>query len=339
MSERSYEQPITIINALDSALVQKKIEEAVKEIGFNYRQQDDIIFGVEKLVSHVVEYATHSSIRFEHIFEGEKEGIQINVSSYGLRHFGVDFNGINQRFDGFEIGELREGPSGIWITAKKWLNKIQDANWQDYFLDTGAVTHAKPGEEYNGDAYYAKSWEGKGLIAVIDGLGHGEQASKAADSASGYIQEHAGQTIGALFKGVNQVCQATHGVVMAIAQFDWRLGKLTFASIGNIEAKVLKQQEKVHLPAVRGFIGRIAPVPKVVDIEWNPDWILVLHSDGVSKNWQSQDFAYLFDKRAQMMAEHMYQKLHLEHDDATVLVAKVSCYEKHQRQMAAAQVR
>ncbi|PPD23825.1 MAG: hypothetical protein CTY18_07955 [Methylomonas sp.] len=330
MNQRRVVQPIDINNEHDAIGVQKAITVAAEKIGFSSRQRDDIIFAVAYLARYIVECTAYGSVKFEPIDDTGKSGLLICVIGYGVRQFSMDFSAVSQRFDGFEIRRLGEGQSGLSITAKKWLNTTQDSRWQQYYLDTGVVTYAKPGEELNGDTYFVESGEGKGLIAVIDGLGHGEQACKAAQNASEYIKDHADQGLQALFSGVNKECQSTHGVVMAIAHLDWRLGKLAFASVGNIEAKILKQQEKIHLPAVRGFIGRVAPVPKVVNMEWNPEWILVLHSDGVSKNWQSHDFAYLFDKRAQPMAEHMYQKLHLEHDDATILVAKVSRYEKHQ---------
>lgn len=330
MNRRRVDQPISINNEFDAVVVQKAIAEAVEKIGFSNRQRDDIIFAVANLARYIVEFAAYGSVQFEPIDDTGKSGLLICVSGYGVRQFRMDFSDVSQRFDGFEIRRLGKGQSGLSITAKKWLNTAQDSRWQQYYLDTGVVTCAKPGEEHNGDTYFVESGEGKGLIAVIDGLGHGEQACKAAHNASEYIKDHAGQTLQALFSGVNNQCQSTHGVVMAIARLDWRLGKLVFASVGNIEAKILKQQEKIHLPAVRGFVGRVAPAPKVLDMEWNSEWILILHSDGVSKYWQSQDFAYIFDKPAQLMAEHMYQKLHLEHDDATILVAKVSRYEKHQ---------
>jgi hypothetical protein len=50
---------------------------------------------------------------------------------------------------------------------------------------------------------------------------------------------------------------------------------------------------------------------------------LVLHSDGLTKNWQNDIFlVHLSKQSAQGLAEQLFSKLRLENDDATIIVAR-----------------
>ncbi len=62
---------------------------------------------------------------------------------------------------------------------------------------------------------------------------------------------------------------------------------------------------------------------RVQRLDWNEDWMLVLHSDGLSTQWHWSDFAGLERERAQVVAGTLMRKLATKQDDATVLAARV----------------
>ena len=128
------------------------------------------------------------------------------------------------------------------------------------------------------------------LVGVIDGLGHGQFAHRAAQTARQYVENHFDLPLDQIFRGVGRACRATRGVVMALARFDWGQGRLAFASVGNIAVRVFPRAEPFHFVIRRGVIGLNAPSAVVTEHPWSPDQVLVLHSDGVATHWGWKDF-------------------------------------------------
>ena len=87
----------------------------------------------------------------------------------------------------------------------------------------------------------------RALVGVIDGLGHGQFAHRAAQTARQYVENHFDLPLDQIFRGVGRACRATRGVVMALARFDWGQGRLAFASVGNIAVRVFPRGESVSL--------------------------------------------------------------------------------------------
>jgi serine/threonine protein phosphatase PrpC len=211
-------------------------------------------------------------------------------------------------------------------------------------LTFGVATRPCRGFEVNGDAFIVKRWGAGALAGVIDGLGHGPFAQRAAGTARQFVESHYERPLDELFRGVARVCRPTRGVVMALARFDMRspnpIGvgrparipsvngqepsamRLSFCSIGNIETRVLHSPEPVNLLVRRGVLGGTAPAPLITDHAWDPRATLVLHSDGLGTRWRWEDFPGLAAQPAATIAHRLLQALAKVEDDATVVVIK-----------------
>jgi serine/threonine protein phosphatase PrpC len=121
---------------------------------------------------------------------------------------------------------------------------------------------------------------------------------------------------------VGRACRSTRGVVMALARFDWGQGRLVFASVGNIEARVSPSSALFPFPIRRGVIGFNAPNAMVTEHPWPPGHVLVLHSDGLRTHWNWQDIPGLAEQPAQALAQEFLRLLAKEEDDATVIVVR-----------------
>ena len=76
----------------------------------------------------------------------------------------------------------------------------------------------------------------------------------------------------------------------------------------------------LNLLARRGILGANAPDPLVTEHRWEPGFLLVLHSDGVSARWRSADLPYLAGRSATDLAQDILGKYAGNDDDATVVV-------------------
>ena len=114
---------------------------------------------------------------------------------------------------------------------------------------------------------------------------------------------------------------------MALARFHWGCGSLEYASIGNIEARVISQSKPYNFIVRRGIIGLNAPEPKVNRHEWSNDNVLLLISDGIASHWSWQDFPEFDGQPANKIAQGLLYKLAKDVDDATALVVKQASHE------------
>jgi serine/threonine protein phosphatase PrpC len=234
---------------------------------------------------------------------------------------GYGLGAVNRLMDELEITSQGRGVGGTRIVCRRWsVPELPLVN--SCPLDFGVATRPYPGKAVNGDAFVIEQWDGSALVGVIDGLGHGQFAHQAAQAALQYVETHLHQPLKAIFRGVGRTCRATQGVVMALARIDWTLGKLTFASVGNVEARIFGSTQPVNFMVRRGVIGLNAPDPVVTEHRWDSTHVLVLHSDGLKTHWRWEDFAHLQDAAASVVAQQLLQRLARDDDDVAVVVVR-----------------
>ncbi len=189
-------------------------------------------------------------------------------------------------------------------------------------LAFGVATRPRQPGAVNGDAFVVKQWAESALVGVIDGLGHGQFAHRAAQAARQYVESHFDLPLDQIFRGAARACRATRGVVMALARFDWGRARLAFASVGNIEVRVFPSSEPFHFSIRRGIVGLNAPNAVVTEHPWPPGHLLVLHSDGLRTHWGWKDFPGLASQPAAALAQEFLRRLATKEDDATVIVVR-----------------
>ena len=237
-------------------------------------------------------------------------------SSGGL---GIGLGAVNRLMDELDIRS--EPGGGARVTARKWLRDRGPA-FEMCPLSFGSALRPMRWGQPNGDVIIIKRWLGSALAGIIDGLGHGPFANRAAMAARQYVETHYESPLDDLFLGVGRACRATRGVVMALARFDWIQKRVSFASVGNVEARVLKNPEAYRFAVRRGILGVNAITPAVTVHQWDPDNLMVLHSDGVRTHWGWKDFTRLSAQPAPLMAQEMLRVLARENDDASLIVIR-----------------
>src|SRR5262249_26016470 len=151
--------------------------------------------------------------------------------------------------------ELRSAPAnGAHIVCHRWLRSNPGRATQPW-LEFGAASRALRNQPANGDAFLVRQWSGNALTAVIDGLGHGQFAHRAAMTARHYIDHHSDRPLLDLFRGAGRACRATRGVVMALVKFDNQpRHNVTVAGIGDITVRVFDGAISTATIARRGIV-------------------------------------------------------------------------------------
>ncbi|MFB2838688.1 ATP-binding protein [Floridanema evergladense] len=329
-------QRIQVSHSSDSSVARQAAKELAQAIGFEPIQCEEIVLVVSELATNLLQHAKEGTLVLMQIEDRIRRGIQIESIDRGcgipdielaiadgfssVGNLGHGLGTVNRLMDEFYITSQTSVNPGTYILCKRWLR--QETFSRDCPLEFGVASRPYPGMTLNGDAFTIKRWEQSTLVAVIDGLGHGQYAHRAARTAQDYINRHYDQPIPELFRGVGRACRATRGVVMAIARFDWGQSKLTFASVGNIEARVINSPTPVRFLIRRGIIGNNAPSPNVTEHPWRNHYILILHTDGLVTHWQWDSFSQFGHLSATRIAQELLRSLAKDNDDATVIVVK-----------------
>jgi len=330
-------QNLAISHSGDVSLARQIVKDTSLTIGFDIEASEEIALVAGELASNLVKHAKQGTLILSPIFDSTRAGVQIESIDNGpgiadveqamtdgfstTGSLGYGLGTVNRLMDEFEITSQRGAMKGTHIICKRWLRG--DMNLvAPCPLEFGAATRPHPAMNVNGDTFTIKQWDESALVAVIDGLGHGQFAHKASQTARNYIERHFDQPLSEIFRGSARASRATRGVVMALARFDWKKSLLTFANVGNIEVRVIGSPEPPKFIIRRGIVGGNAPNPVITENRWEPRYIMVLHSDGLTTHWRWEDFPRLENNSATFIAQYLLRTLAKDNDDATVIVVK-----------------
>jgi len=210
---------------------------------------------------------------------------------------------------------------GTVVLARWWLARN---GWHSAGR-IGAVNIAKPGQEVSGDAWgYAENGPDL-VILVADGLGHGLEAKVASTEAVRQLYEHPELPPKALLTRVHQALRSSRGAAVAIASIDGKRGKLTFAGVGNIAARIYAGSEgRQNMVSLNGTAGHQCDRIQEFSYSWPEDGLLVLHSDGLSTSTALEPYPGLASRDPALIAGVLYRDFCRGRDDATVIIAKAA---------------
>ncbi len=178
------------------------------------------------------------------------------------------------------------------------------------------------GNKKCGDLSFIKEFDGKILVAVIDGLGHGKHAEDAAVKAAEYLENNYRLNLSDIFHGCNESLKKTVGAAMGIALIDRDNCRITFAGVGNIGARVVSDRS-FSLVSDFGIVG--AGIRKVREekSEFKDGDTIIMYSDGISEKFDV--FSYKEDVRSdpQRLAESISNEFCCSRDDSIIVVGRV----------------
>ncbi|MGH7843780.1 MAG: ATP-binding protein [Candidatus Binatia bacterium] len=330
---------ITVATARDAYGARRSAKETALAIGFDEKASEEIAIAVSELAANLIKYARGGRLTLVPIDESAGAGIQVESLDVGPGIADVELalsdgfstggglghglGAVNRFMDQFDISSQCGSDAGTHIVCKRWLRRRRAA-LDPCPLDFGVATRSHAAMTVNGDAFVVKRWDARALVSVIDGLGHGQEAHRAAQAARHFVETHFDQPLEGLFRGVDRACRSTRGVVMALVKFNFtdRNIRFSFASIGNVEARIGRGCAAERLPVRRGVLGAKAPAPQVTEHVWETSNVLVLHSDGLKQRWNWDQLGDFAKQPAAKVAQCLLRAQAKENDDATVVIVK-----------------
>lgn len=158
------------------------------------------------------------------------------------------------------------------------------------------------------------------VLAVADGLGHGEAAAQAAGAAISCIEENLGCSCEEIFARCDERLVGTRGAALAVVIVEPTLRRLTVATVGNIRVLLLRESCELRLDGGRGIVGAGFKnlVPETLALyDGN---VLTMFSDGLDEFPVLRKYFGDRSSSAQDQAETILEQCAHAADDAAVLV-------------------
>jgi len=191
-------------------------------------------------------------------------------------------------------------------------------------IDWSVCARAFPGQSVSGDLHVVAGWADGVLMGVVDGLGHGDEATAAARIAAAVLEQHAGEPLVPLMQHCHRALQRTRGVVMTLVTLHLREPCVHVLGVGNVETVVQRADARARPPRESvllrgGVVGYQLPALQTTVLPISAGDVIVFGTDGVR-----EDFSELINpaEPPARIAERIMAKKFRGTDDGLVLACK-----------------
>ncbi len=192
-------------------------------------------------------------------------------------------------------------------------------------FDVGVVRVPKQGEAACGDDWGITVDDGgRAMVAVADGLGHGQSAADASRRAVDVAVDRSGDQPAMIVAQVHAALRSTRGAALAIAELESTGASVRYAGLGNISASLVSPRGTKSLVSYNGIAGHEARKIQEFAYDWPADALLVMHSDGLSGRWDLTRYPGLAFRDPSVVAGVLYRDFSRGRDDALVIVVRAA---------------
>lgn len=202
---------------------------------------------------------------------------------------------------------------------------------EERIVRCGVASRARPGEDATGDRYVIKHHGDEVVIAVIDGLGHGREAARAAEMAVEVISSIPTDDLIEIVNETHRQLQGSRGVVMTVISLNPARNLLSCLAIGNVHGMLVRRNphqdeaDRDFYVLRGGVVGHVLPPLRTTTMDVAIGDTMVLATDGIRID-------FISDKRIadspQALADHLLASYAIDSDDALVLTARYIGIEK-----------
>lgn len=187
---------------------------------------------------------------------------------------------------------------------------------------TRGLAVAHPGETDCGDAWQVRYLGDIALVLVVDGLGHGTAAAKAAERAVTIFRDKAYAGLEDLLTELHRGLAQTRGAAVAVAELDFARGRLSYSGIGNIAGTLIAGPRVQRLVSLNGIAGHVASRIRAFEYAFSAPPTLLVHSDGIGARWNLDSYPGLRTAHPSLIAGVLYRDCRKPRDDAGVVAIK-----------------
>jgi len=323
----SLTQVLRLDDASQVGHARRVVQKLAEQHGFAAADAGRAAIVATELASNVLKHAERGELHLRVLAHGDHTGIELVAVDCAK---GFDLPSC--LVDGYSTG----GTQGIGLGAVSRLAQVFDVHadahgavvlarlyrQDDRAKDVrvGVSQHSLHDDPACGDSWHVTLANQRLSALVVDGLGHGEEAERAAKAGVHAFAQAPFSAPEQLLGELHFVMAATRGGAVAIAQYDGADDTLAFIGIGNIGATLVGGDRPRGLASHPGIVGgqyRKGQVFNYAHVKGN---LLIMFSDGLQSRWNLQAYPGLAHRHPAVIAAVLHRDFSRGRDDVTVLV-------------------
>lgn len=329
----SLEEPhwVAITHTSDIAAARRLGQRLAQQLGFDDTRAGQLAIIITELATNMLKHAGEGRLALSVVHSGDANGIEVlgydrgpgianlgqalrdGVSSAGTA--GTGLGALKRLADEFDVYAPR-GKGAVFF-ARLW-----DGTALARPLQTGAVCLPLAGETASGDAWAVARQRHTLTLLMVDGLGHGPEAAKAATAAVQAMAQQPSLRPAEQIAVCHQALRPTRGAALAVALLDPAAGVLHFAGVGNISACIIDHGPRRQLVSHNGIVGHNMRKVQEFTLPCAPGALIVMASDGISTQWGLEQYPGLAGCAPSVIAAVLLRDCARSRDDACVLVQR-----------------
>ena len=193
-------------------------------------------------------------------------------------------------------------------------------------VEYGLAKHAHVGEGESGDLHMVCCNQNGVLIAVIDGIGHGEEAAEVAKTTAALLRGSVDEPVISLVELCHDKLRGTRGAVLSLAFISSEQNMMTWLGVGNVQGVLVRANAKTGnlrepLLLRAGVVGSKLPSLQATVLPVSQGDTVVFATDGIQSDFSSTLSAR---EKPQRAADRILSNFRSGKDDALVLVARLT---------------
>lgn len=325
------------VGEASDARVRRHAVDLAERLGFGEGRAGEVAIVASELTTNLARHAGGGAVALRRLRAGPAVGIGLlaldegpGIADLGEARrdgrssratLGIGLGAIERLSSASEIYSLPG--KGTVVDARIWaVDPPPEASGGP---EVAGLVRAMTNEDVCGDAGLALEQDGKRILVLADGLGHGPLAASASRAAIHVAVEDGGASPAALLAAMHRRMRHTRGAAVAVVIVDRAAGVARFAGVGNVAAWIAHEGGRRGMASEPGIVGgQLRKEPREETFELPEAALVVLHSDGLTDRWDLARYPGLRSRSAAVLAGVLLRDAGIRHDDASVLVARAS---------------
>ncbi len=297
------------------------------EIKLTEKELEELRIVITEISKNIIKHSSSGKLSITLGEEGKEKGVYIMAENPTNNHntaeifddgystantLGIGLGAVKRLLTDVKV-KVEEGK--FILTGKKIFSEKKDS-----VIQTSVFSRPKPGFKSNGDAYFIKRYEDSAVVAVVDGIGHGDKANEASKIALQVIENQYRDELEQVVLTIHRRLHGSRGCVIGIVRMN-KEGKIEYLGVGNIRTQIYTTERYKRLVSFDGLLGSNIRTLRTDRLTLSTPCLLVLHSDGVSSfNFDDKRIVY---RPVIEIAKEAFEEHKKSSDDATLLIARI----------------
>ena len=183
----------------------------------------------------------------------------------------------------------------------------------------GIFSRSLSDARHNGDRIYMQIKDDRLRWLHLDGLGHGEDAQLATSNLAKHLVHN--DRIESVLAGADRQLVSTRGAVASVCELDTERHNMQLVGVGDMHAHIYDQDAMQHVSFAPGILGREHRTAIPLRVKLAKRGVVITASDGIRRNWDTGNFAGLFNQHPQLIAYTLGNIMGRVSDDQSICVS------------------